>query len=353
MALDGSDCAADGGNPADGSRQVRPEPGTVTTVADGILWVRMPLPFALDHINLWVLDDGDGWALVDTGIGNDQTRQLWDQLFEGPLAGRPVTRVINTHFHPDHIGLASWLCDRFGVPFLATVADWSFGRMLWHEDGPDFVEALVRHHHHVGHSPDRLARIRERGNYFRGLIAPPPLALTRISDGDRLEIGGRVWHVLTFGGHSYEHACLWCPDANVLIAGDQILPTVSPVIASWPQEPEAEPLALFLDSLEKLKTLPQDTLVLPSHGAPFRTLRPRCAELADHHDKRLAQILAACGEPSTVCEIIGRAFRYDLDEHQMDFATGEILAHLNHLKAAGQVLRETGSDAVWRFRPVR
>lgn len=336
----------------DASHPAVPGLEKVETVSDGILWVRMPLPFALDHINLWVLDDRDAWVLVDTGIDNDVTRTLWDRLFDGAMAGRPVSRVVNSHFHPDHIGLAGWLCDRFAVPFLGTVADWSFGRMLWHEDGPDFVEGLVRHHRRLGHDAERLARIRSRGNYYRRLIAPPPLSLTRIADGDRIDIGGRAWIVRTFGGHSYEHACLWCPDAHVLIAGDQVLPRLSPVIAAWPQEPEAQPLAEFLASLEQLAALPEDTLVLPSHGEPFRTLHARCAELAGHHDKRLEGIQQNCREPATVSELIGRVFRPDLDDHQMDFASGEILAHLNHLTAAGAVRRESDADAVWRFRAV-
>ena len=330
--------------------QQPPAAGSVARVADGILWIRMPLPFALDHINLWVLEDGDGWALIDTGLGDDLTQKLWNQLFEGALAGRTVTQVVNTHFHPDHIGLASWLCDRFAVPFLATATDWSFGRMLWHEDGSDFVDALVRHHHRVGHDSERLSRIRTRGHYYRKLVAPPPLVVSRIHDTDTIAIGGRLWHVKTFGGHSYEHACLWCADAGVLIVGDQVLPHISPVVAAWPQEPEAQPLAHFLASLEQLQTLPEDTLVLPSHGEPFRMLRARCIELADHHDQRLERILGSCTEPSTVNDLIGRTFRYQLDDHQMDFATGEILAHLNHLKANGLVRRESDDDGIWRFR---
>ena len=329
-----------------------PAEATVQRIADGIFWVRMPLPFALDHINLWVLEDGDGWTLVDTGIADDRTRGLWERLFAGPLAGRPVKRVICTHFHPDHVGLASWLCRRFDAPLVMTLTEWCFGRMLGLEGGADYAAGILEHNRRAGHTPERLERIRGRGNVYRKRIEPVPLAFTRIMDGDRLRIGGRDWQVLTFGGHAYEHACLWCPETGVLISGDQILPKISPVVAVWSQQPDAQPLALFLAALQRLATLPADTLVLPSHGRPFATLRQRCEELASHHDQRLATILAACAGPSSVAGVLGRVFQRELDDHQVDFATGEILAHLNHLTATGVARRDTDGDGVWRFSAV-
>jgi glyoxylase-like metal-dependent hydrolase (beta-lactamase superfamily II) len=329
-----------------------PAAGTVIEVAAGIRWLRMPLPFALDHINLWVLDDGDAWCLIDTGVGNDDTKALWRGLFDGPLAGRTPKRLVCTHFHPDHMGLAGWLTQRFGIDLTATQGEWAFGRMLCLDVGEDYLDNQVDYYRRAGYTPDLLAGIRERGNGFRGRVVPIPPHYRRIADGDTLEIGGRAWRVIEGGGHAPEHACLYSAEAGVLISGDQVLPRISPIIGVWPQEPEAEPLSLFLAALGRLKALPADTLVLPSHGLPFRGLHARIAELEHHHAERLDRALAACETPVTALEVLRVLFRRELDPIQVGFATGETLAHLHHLMAEGKVRREARDDGVWTYRRI-
>ncbi|MGE5502955.1 MAG: MBL fold metallo-hydrolase [Actinomycetota bacterium] len=327
-----------------------PAAGTVIEVAPHVRWIRMPLPFALDHINLWALEDGDdAWTLVDTGVGNDETKALWQTLFDGPLAGRTPRRLIATHFHPDHMGLSGWLTGRFGIPLTATQGEWAFGRMLCIDDGDDYAANQVDYYRRAGYDDDLLAGIRERRNTYRGRVVPNPVSFNRIKDGDTLSIGGRQWRVIEGGGHSPEHACLYCAEAGILISGDQVLPRISPIVGVWPQEPEADPLSLFLAALGRLKDLPADTLVLPSHGLPFRGLHARIAELEAHHDERLAKTLSACEGKVTALEVLRVLFRRDLDPYQTGFATGETLAHLHHLMAHGKVVRDTRPDGVWVF----
>lgn len=330
-----------------------PAPGALMAVAPGVHWLRMPLPFALDHINLWVLDEADGGVtLVDTGVCNDATKAQWERLFAGPLRDRRVHRVIATHFHPDHMGLAGWLCPRFGVDLWATLGEWTFGAMLCYDRSEAFTENQVAFYARHGMSPEGLEIARKRGNPYASRVAPIPPAVRRITDGETLDIGGRAWRVIVGRGHAPEHASLYCPELDLLISGDQVLPRISPNVSVWPQEPEADPLPLFLDSLTALKaaTTP-DTLALPSHGRPFHGLPARADELAAHHADRLDDALAACAEaPLSAAELTPVLFHRQLDDHQMFFAIGESLAHLHALRGQGRLVSVLGDDGVVRFR---
>jgi glyoxylase-like metal-dependent hydrolase (beta-lactamase superfamily II) len=327
-----------------------PAAAQLMEVAPGVRWVRMPLPFALDHINLWVLDDGDGVVLVDTGLGNDATMVLWEEIFAGPLKGVKVNRLIATHFHPDHMGLAGWLCERLDVDLTAMMREWLFGRMLWLEDSADFVDNQLRYYTRIGLDAEQLEGVKERRNTYRSRIGMIPVRVVGIRHGDLLSIGGRSWRVIEGGGHSPEHACLYCEEAGLLISGDQVLPRISPIVGVWPQQPESEPLSLFLDALDRLRHLPADTLVLPSHGLPFKGLHTRIDDLKAHHAERLDRTLEACAAPATAVEVLKVLFKRPLDAHQLGFATGETLAHLHHLMKKGCVVRTLETDGVWRYR---
>lgn len=327
-----------------------PAAAQLMEVAPGVRWVRMPLPFALDHINLWVLDDGDGVVLVDTGLGNDATKALWEEIFAGPLKGVKVNRLIATHFHPDHMGLAGWLCERLDVDLTAMMREWLFGRMLWLEDSADFVDNQLRYYTRIGLDAEQLEGVRERRNTYRSRIGVIPVRVVGIRHGDELTIDGRSWRVIEGGGHSPEHACLYCEEAGLLISGDQVLPRISPIVGVWPQQPESEPLSLFLDALDRLRHLPADTLVLPSHGLPFKGLHTRIDDLNAHHAERLDRTLEACTAPATAVEVLKVLFKRPLDAHQLGFATGETLAHLHHLMRKGSVVRTLEADGVWRYR---
>lgn len=331
-----------------------PAIGEVLAVAPGLSWLRMPLPFALDHINLWLLEEGDGAAAgftaVDCGVATDATRAAWQQVFDGPMAGRPLTRVLATHCHPDHIGLSDWLCSRFDAPFWITTGEYGFGRMMSAGlPGVDGTAAIPHFEKHGLAGAALTAQLESRKNYFPSLVPAMPLAYTRLQHGQTVRMGGHDWRVITGFGHSPEHASLYCEQLKVLISGDMVLPRISTNVSVFAVEPEGNPLQLYLDSLERFADLPADTLVLPSHGRPFRGLHTRIAQLRDHHAARLAEVVDACTKPCSAMDIVPLMFKRPLDAHQLSFALGEALAHLHKLWAQGIVLRHRGEDGIIRF----
>ena len=327
-----------------------PDPGTTITVAPGIRWLRMPLPFALNHINLWLLDDGDGVAIVDTGLGRPDTRELWERIFANELGGKRITRVIATHFHPDHFGNTGWLTERWGVDLWCTQAEYQSAVIACLARGGANADRMVAHYRRAGVADEALERLRQRGNHYPSLVPSLPGSYRCIREGDRLVIGGRRWDVIVVLGHAPEHAALWCAERNVLISGDQVLPKITTNVSVWWDRPYDDPLRLYLDSLARFRPLPADALVLPSHGLPFHGLHARLDALRAHHDERLAETLHAVREPRTAAELMPVLFRRELDTHQLSFAIGEVLAHLNYLEAAGSVTRTTGADGIDRYQ---
>jgi glyoxylase-like metal-dependent hydrolase (beta-lactamase superfamily II) len=329
-----------------------PESGTTIMVAPGVKWLRMPLPFALNHINLWLIEDGAGWAIVDTGLAGEVTRAIWERIFATELEGRPVTRVLVTHFHPDHMGNAGWLCRKFEVPLLVTETEWLWARAL-SLDGDDasFTGEQTPFYRRTGLGPSAMDIFAGRGNRYRTGVSPVPRSFLRLADGQEVEIGGRAWRVIVGRGHAPEHACLFCPALGVLISGDQVLPKISPNVGVWPTEPEADPLALYMSSLQKLRSaVPSDALVLPSHNLPFYGLDTRVDQLLRHHEERLETLESACATPHTAAELVPVLFKRELDAHQLGFAVGETLAHLQRLRYAGRIRRDTRPDGVWSYR---
>ncbi len=327
-----------------------PDAGAILEVAPGVRWVRMGLPFALNHINLWLLADGDGWTVVDCGIATDATRDAWEQVFATQLDGRPVTRVIATHCHPDHVGLSAWLCERWQAPLWMTVGEYAFARMmaagLPGADGPAMLPHFRRH---GLTDSDKLAVLEGRKSYYPTLVPAVPEHFVRLSESQTVRIGAHDWRVITGTGHSPEHAALHCEALGVLISGDMVLPRISTNTSVFAIEPEADAVGQFLASLQKFLPLPQDTLVLPSHGKPFRGLHQRIAQLQQHHAERLAEVRDACRTPQSAADIVPLMFRRELDMHQMTFAMGEALAHLHRLWFAGELQRVEGDDGVLRF----
>jgi glyoxylase-like metal-dependent hydrolase (beta-lactamase superfamily II) len=329
-----------------------PAPGSALDVAPGVRWVRMPLPFALDHINLWLLEDEGGWAIVDTGIGLAETVELWERVFADELGGKGVTRVIVTHYHPDHMGNAGWLTERFRIDLWCAQAEWLTAQLAWRRRGGADVEQRISHYRRHGFGDEALEKFRQRGNHYPRVVPTLATEFHCLRDGDVLTIGGRRWEVLTVHGHAPEHACLWCPEAGVLIGGDQVLPKITTNVSVWPEQPYGNPLRLYLDSLMRFRPMPSDTLVLPSHGLPFQGLHARLDRLRQHHEARLAEAFDALGDPRTGVDLIPVLFRRELDVHQLNFAIGEVLAHLHLLEADGGVARSVDADGVHRFRRV-
>jgi glyoxylase-like metal-dependent hydrolase (beta-lactamase superfamily II) len=326
-----------------------PGAGETFAIAPGIKWLRMPLPFALDHINLWLLEDGPGWTIVDTGYATARTKELWEQIFAQGLNGLPVVRVIVTHFHPDHIGLAGWLTERWRVSLWVTEKEWLFARVMSRSD-EDFAPLRRRFAHRAGLDTASCELFSERESSYRSGVPSVPASFRRLSDGMAVEIGGQQWLVIVGEGNAPELACLYCAQTGVLIAGDQVLPKISPNVSVQPHEPDGDPLALYLSSLATLRdAVPPEALVLPSHNLPFFGLHGRIETLEAHHGARCSEVLTACDEPKTAVQILPILFRRALDQHQMTFALGETLAHLHYLMHQGALTRDLGSDDVYRF----
>lgn len=323
-----------------------PQRGEVLEIVPGVHWLRMPLPFVLNHINLWLLADGDGWTLVDTGLNTDEIKTLWRQLFATVLDGRPITRLIVTHFHPDHAGLAGWLTEEWGVELWMSQTEWLHARMLSMDTGPAMTALITEFYRRAGCSGDLLAQLEARGNTYASRVVPIPRAYRRIHDGMSFDIGGHHWRVLVGRGHAPEHVCLHCAELDTIIAGDQILPKITPVVGVYFSEPEAEPLSDFLATVANLQNLPASTRVLPSHGIPFVGVSERLSQLAAHHEERLEHLLAGCSGEHTAAELAKVLFPQELDLHQTQFALGETLAHLHHLMHRGTVRRQSRADGV-------
>lgn len=309
------------------------------------MWLRLPLPFALDHVNVWLLADGAGWTLVDTGYGDEATRAIWERV----LAGRPLTRLIVTHFHPDHAGLAGWLAARAEVPLAMSRNEWLTTRWLALDGSEQLLESADAHYAAAGLSRELRQRLRARGNAYRRGVTLPPASFSRLAAGDAVMIGGVCWRLIIGEGHAPEQVTLWSAEHNLLLAADQLLPRISPVVGVWPVQPEADPLGDFQRSLERYAALPEDVLVLPAHDRPYRGLHARRRQLAEHHAGRLARVASLCRTPRTTAEVMDGLFAANLDLHQRGFALAETLAHLNRLLAEGRVARwrEAG---VWRWR---
>ncbi len=336
-------------------RDELPRIGRAIDVAPGVRWLRMPLPFALDHINLWLLRDAQdgapGWAIVDCGVANDATRQAWSDVFETSLDGLPVQRLVVTHMHPDHMGLAAWLTKRWDMRLWISATDWNAARMASTSTtgyGGDSAAAFMASHGLT--DPESLDKVRRRSNYYASMVPEVPPQFRRLMHGDVLRMGDHDWVCHAGYGHAPEHIPLHCAALNTLISGDMVLPRISTNVSVIDIEPEANPLPLFLSSIERLRVLPADTLVLPSHGRPFRGLHTRIDQLQAHHRERLADVLAACTQaPQSAAALLPVLFKRQLDLHQTTFAMGEAVAHAHALWFDGKLRREVGADGVFRF----
>ncbi len=327
-----------------------PASGETMQVAPGIDWVRLHIPGPLRHVNCWLLADTDGEALVDTGMNTAAARDAWNAIFKGPKADVRITKMIGTHFHPDHIGLAGWMCDHHAAPLIMTRAEWLTARMLAADARDSVPHEMLAFWRGAGWDAVQIDHATAKGwAGFRKIITPFPLSYTRIEDGDTLTIGTRDWRVVTGSGHSPEHACLYDEAGGILIAGDQVLPRISPNVSLGITEPNADPLGEWFASIAKLRTLPADLLVLPGHGDPFTGLHTRLDAMDREHRDRLDELTVFLAEPRRAVDCFGRLFRRAIGPDVLGMATGEALAHLRRLEVEGRATRDT-QDGVWWWR---
>ncbi len=330
-----------------------PAEGMATEVAPGVLWMRLPLPMKLDHVNVFALDDDDGWTVVDTGFNSRRTRAIWDSLLAGPLGGKPVRRVLVTHHHPDHMGLAGWFQAQ-GAELLTTRTAWLFARMLTLDVQDRPTDETALYWRRCGMAPEILEkRLAERPFNFADVVHPMPLGFNRIRQGDVLRLGGRDWEVHIGNGHAPEHATLWSRDDDLVLAGDQMLPSISSNIGVYATEPEADPVADWLEACERLGALARDGhLVLGGHKLPFAGLPARMRQLIQNHHGALARLEAHLSEPKAAGDCFAPLFKRRIGEAEYGLALVEAMAHCLHLWHEGRATRHLREDGAWAFQAV-
>lgn len=329
-----------------------PADGHAIEVADGVLWIRLPLPMALDHVNVYALDDGDSWTIVDTGIYSKRSVALWEAVLKGPLQGRPIGRVIITHHHPDHVGMAGWLMERFGASIVATRTSWLMARMLILDVEEVPTPQSISFMRSAGMAPEIFdARKNARPYNFADTCHAIPVGYTRVAQGDVIKAGGRQWDVHIGNGHAPEHMTLWSRDDNLVLAGDQIISSISPNLGVYPTEPDADPVKDWLEACTRLATLARpDHLVLSGHKRVFSGLPVRMRQLIENHEGALDRLRQHLKEPRTAAESFPPLFKRKIDGGVYGLALVEAVAHLNHLHQAGEVSRTKRDDGAWLWR---
>lgn len=333
---------------------VTPAPGSVTEVAPGIRWLRLPLPYRLDHVNIYLIENAGGWTALDSGLGTEECKAAWRAALAGPLQGDGLKSLIVSHFHPDHVGLAGWLCDNYNLELTMPRPEYLHSLVL--QCAPaDYGEEVFRpFYQRHGLSAVATEVVLSRGHEYLKRTTGVPASYHRIKHGDMLGVGQRDFKILTGGGHSLEQAMLYRPEERLFFAADQVIARISPNVSVHPMEPDLDALGIYLNSLRAIKaSVGEDALVLPGHGLPFYGLHTRIDELIAHHALRCGEIASACRDtPLSVAEIVPFLFARTLDAHQTGFAFGEVLAHVNHMLGRGELRLETDSGGVDLYRTV-
>lgn len=328
-------------------KKADPQQGVPIEVADGVFWVRFAMPGSLNHINLWMLEDCDGWTIVDTCLNIPSAREQWEALFSGLMQGKPVKRVICTHLHPDHVGMAGWICERFDVELLMAREEFLMCRSLAGDTGKPAPDVAIRFYRAAGFNEEQLDAYRARFGRFGLAISPLPDSYFRLQGGDTLRINDRYWQCVVGSGHSPEHIALYCPALKLLISGDQVLPRITPNVSVFPTEPRGDTLKDWLQSSARIReSLPDDVLVLPAHEAPFYGLHVRLTQIIESHERDLDSLYAHLVEPRRAVDCFPALFRREITSDSLQLATGETLAHLNCLVGRRMIQRERDEQGV-------
>ena len=324
-----------------------PKPGEPEKIAEGVYWARFPMPMSLDHINLWLLEDEDGWTVVDTCLNISSARDIWEQLFSSFMGDKPIKRVICTHLHPDHVGLAGWLTQRFDCELWMSREEFLMCRAMAADTGRSAPDVAIRFYKAAGYNEQQLERYRKKFGNFGRAISPLPDSFRRVVDRETITIGDRYWQVIVGSGHSPEHAALYCPALKLLISGDQVLPRITPNVSVFPTEPEGDPLKEWLRSSARIREiLPDDLLVLPAHEAPFYGLHVRMSQLIETHKRDLNKLFEHLEQPQRAVDCFPALFKREIDDGSLGLATGETIAHLNCLLGRRRITRTRHAQGV-------
>ena len=326
-----------------------PVPLEPIEVAEGILWFRLPMPIALDHINIYLLDDGDSWVLIDTGLGDIKSIEIWTNIFKKYLSKRPIQKIIGTHFHPDHVGLAGWLIERTDAEFWMTQIEWLSARQAYLTVDSGVSQAMSAFYKKANLKPDLIKIYDDIGNDYRSMVTPIPLEYDRIEHSTSFKIGDRIWRPVFGSGHSPDHVSFYCEKDRIMLGGDMLLPRITPIIAVWWQEPNADPLEGYIEFLKTLGSIGSDALILPAHNRPYKELQTRVVDLISHHNERLEITYEACKNENSADAIMRELFTRKLDPFQTRFAIGETIAHINNLIKKGTLKRRLDDDGVYFY----
>jgi len=327
---------------------VLPEPGSWTEITKGVLWLRMPLPFELDHINLYLVEDNDGWVVIDTGLGTDTTKALWNTIFDA--LDKPITGVIVTHLHPDHVGLAGWIAEKFRVPLYMSQVEYFTARAFTGAKNSDSSWRDEEYYQRAGLPSEQIAALVTGNKGYSHVVSPIPVSYRRLKQGDVLTLNHNTWEVLIGRGHAPEHVCLYSRELGILLSGDHILPHITPNIGVYSTEPEGNTLQDYLSTLLPFTELPEKTLVLPAHKRPFVGVKTRVNELIEHHHLHLIALVESCSTPKSVVELLPVLFKRELSGRNIVFAVAECVSHVNYLYFAGKVTRTLSDEGLYLYQ---
>ena len=324
-----------------------PKNGESLKIADGLTWVRMPLPMSLNHINLWLIGENNDQTLVDTGMHLPEVVEKWTALINKESFS--IKRVFITHMHPDHVGMGGWFVDQHNCEFMMSRTDYLQCRVLSADKTGNVPQVAIDFYKKAGMKEEALERYVSRFGFFGSIIYPLPSSYQRVKDGDIFNFGEREWKVLEGSGHTMEHLCLYSLDEEYLISGDQILPTISSHVGVFPTEPEANPLEDWINSCKRLKSqVNEEVLVLPAHGRPFIGAHKRLDALINLHEANLESLHDLLKEPRKATETFSVLFNREIDENNFLMALGESLAHLNCLEHRGSISKDL-IDGVYHY----
>lgn len=329
-----------------------PKNGEITEIAEGVMWLRLPLPMKLDHVNIYILDDGDGWTLIDTGIKTRKVMGMWKHLIDNILSGKPIKRVIATHHHPDHIGLHGWFVENYGAEYLSTQVAYLTARMLTLDAQEAYLDSQIDFYRRAGMRSDLFeARKSERPFNFSDIVHPIPIGFKKISEGNKIEMGGRTWDIRVDHGHAPDHATFWSCDDCLVLSGDQIIPSISSNIGVYPTEPDSNPLKEWMASCDRLKEFSNDdNLALPGHKLPFVGIPLRLKQLLENHSGALDRLRLDLKTPKTAGEVMPAIFKRNIEDGEYSLGLVEALAHCNYLWHAGEVTRTLDNDGVYQWQ---
>jgi glyoxylase-like metal-dependent hydrolase (beta-lactamase superfamily II) len=326
-----------------------PAAADVTDISADIKWLRLPMPYALDHVNVYLLRVENGWLLIDTGLDSPATRAIWEDVFSGPFKGETLVGIYCTHYHVDHAGLAGYLAERWRVPLFMSYEEY-FTLRGWPMDLQEVHWQHAEFFLRAGLPNEILPRTLVMFDFSRE-ISPPPPSFVRLREGSPLAMAGGDWRIMTCEGHSPEHALLFSAQRATLFSGDQLLPRITSNVSVSVVNPHDEPLSCWLTSLDRLTELSDEVLVLPGHGLPFRGARMRVEELRRHHEEKFREIQEACADaPLSAYELMQILYPRTLSDFELQLALGECLAHLHYLRSRGRLTERAVGEGVIRYR---